>query len=196
MFPDRSIWRLAAPLRGGRTTERSKRSAVRCWAGVAPLVGSLYGSIEPVLWFKCFVRPVSDNVQPFSRSATRISACSPRCRQCPDSTVTGAFNSGHACTGIRIESHNSEVPRLDHLRISENSGILVHDQYLSDGAVLGNCCLSRNSTHVLTCLRLLARHRRCTVVIVVFSSPAVPSLYVCVFDCVGWGQGMANVVRL
>ena len=61
--------------------------------------------------------------QPFSRSAARISACSPRRRQCPDSTVTGAVNSGHACTGIRIESHNSEVPRLDHLRISENSGI-------------------------------------------------------------------------
>ena len=40
--------------------------------------------------------------QPFSRSAARISACSPRHRQCPDSTVTGAFNSGHACTGIRI----------------------------------------------------------------------------------------------
>ena len=37
MFPDRSIWRLAAPLRGGRTTERSERSAVRCWAGVAPV---------------------------------------------------------------------------------------------------------------------------------------------------------------
>ena len=37
MFLDRSIWRLAAPLRGGRTTERSERSAVRCWAGVAPV---------------------------------------------------------------------------------------------------------------------------------------------------------------
>ena len=36
----------------------------------------------------------------------------------------------NTCSGVRIESHNSAVPRLDHLRISENSGILVHDQYL------------------------------------------------------------------
>ena len=83
--------------------------------------------------------------QPFSRSAARISACSPRHRQCPDSTLTGALNSGHACTGIRIESHNSEVPRLDHLRISENSGESECGPDLSDGEVrvqyTGTCTL-------------------------------------------------------
>ena len=83
--------------------------------------------------------------QPFSRSAARISACSPHHRQCPDSTVTGAFNSGHACTGIRIESHNSEVPRLDHLRISENSG----DSECGPDLSPGNIRWSGTCVHVI-----------------------------------------------